>query len=147
MDYTLSKEKIAGHELLDRLLPGNDEPVINWTQLTKLMSNDEDFIKDVVEGWLVDNPAAMDALTKAVKANKFDEMFAFAHKIKGSAETVRGDLLAQAASLFETAVEERKLEDIKITFAVVQKEFEKFKSFLSRSDWMEIAKNKTKELI
>ncbi len=120
----------------------NDEKIIDWSELMERMGNDEGLIKDVIDVWLVETPIRILALGEAVKAVKVEEISLHAHAIKGSAATISAKSLAQAAFQLEIAGKEGKLENAEIIFANIQTEFEKLKSFLSQSNWVETAKQR-----
>jgi len=114
--------------------------VINWSELTSRMDNDDDSIREVVEAWQVDNPACMEALTKAVKAGHATDISSLAHKMNGSAAVISANSLVQTALTLEMAGREGQLGDSEVLLADVQREFGKVNSFLSQSNWIEIAK-------
>ena len=118
----------------------NAGKVIDWSELIRRMGNDEDLIKDVVEAWLMDNPGLLAALAEAVKVKNAEKIDSLAHAIKGSAATISANRLSEAALPLEIAGKEGKLESAEAFFANTQKEFKKVETFLSQSNWVEIAK-------
>ena len=104
------------------------------------MDNDEDFIRDVVEGWLADNLSSMAELVQAVKAKNAADINSLAHAMKGSAAVISAHALSQAALQLETAGRDGKLENAGFLLTDMQAEFDALVSFLSQPDWMEMAK-------
>ncbi len=119
---------------------------LDWSELTRYMDNDEDLIRDVTAAWLVDNPATMATLSRAVKVKNIADITSQAHAIKGSAATIRAQALTQAAMKLETAGRAGKLEDIEVLSADVERRLEEVSSLLSRSNWMEVAKQAEQEI-
>ena len=119
--------------------------VVNWQELTRRMDSDEDFVKEVVEAWLVDNPNSMAALVNAVKAKHVADITSLAHAIKGSAAVISAHALVQTALQLEIAGMEGELGNAETLLTDIQTEFDRLASFISRSDWMEIAKTQSSQ--
>ena len=115
----------------------SDEIIIDWSELVRRLGDDEELIKDVVESWIIDNPARVTALADAIKVGNAEEIYSLAHAIKGSSATIGAEQLLQVACKLQTAGDG---ENIEVLFADILTEFEKLKSFLSQSNWVEIAK-------
>ena len=79
----------------DGLSPVNNP--LNWSELTTRMDNDEEFIREVVEAWLVDNPATMAKLAQSVRSKNATDITSCAHAIKGSAALISVHALSEAA--------------------------------------------------
>jgi HPt (histidine-containing phosphotransfer) domain-containing protein len=104
------------------------------------LDNDEEVIKEIMEAFLVDNPARVEALDEAIKAKNAEEISSLAHAIKGSAATISANSLAEAAYQLEIAGKQGNLEHADALFANIQVKLEKLRSFLSQPDWIETAK-------
>ena len=121
-----------------------EEDVISWTKLTHIMDHDEDLIQDVVEAWFAQSPDQIVALGEAVKSKDAESINSLAHSMKGSAATTA---VAEAALQLETAGREGDMSCVEALYAAMETAFETLVSFLSQSDWMEIAKSRHEEVL
>jgi len=115
------------------------ESIINWA-LIEEVCGDEDMIKDIVEIFLEDGPLCIESIADAIKAKKPADVQLYAHKLKGAASHVGAARLSQTAYQLECAARKKDMAAAASLFEDVQAEFEKVESFLSRADWIEIAK-------
>ena len=122
----------------------NEKEILDWAKLANHTGNEASFIEDIVEAWLEESPAHIVALAEAIKAENAEEVSSLAHAIKGSAATISANYLAEAALQLEIAGREENLENAEAMFVDIQEEFEKVKSFLSQSNWVEIARQQCK---
>lgn len=121
--------------------------VISWTKLAHIMDDDEDLIQEVVEAWFTQNPDHIVALGEAVKSKDAESINSLAHSMKGSAATIAADAVAEAALELETAGREGDMSCVEALYAAMETAFETLVSFLSQSDWMEIAKSRSGEVL
>jgi len=143
IDVVTNEVDELSHSVCDAAI-GSDEGVINWPGLVgRIGDDDEEFIRDVVAGWIEDNQGRMTALTEAIGVKNTEQVLSLAHAVKGSAATISADSLTEAASKLEIAGKEGSLENAETTFAELHKEFEKVESFVSQPDWIQIAKTQT----
>ena len=124
-----------------------EEDVISWTKLTHIMDHDEDLIQDVVEAWFTQSPDQIVALGEAVKSKDAESINSLAHSMKGSAATIAAAAVAEAALQLETAGREGDMSCVEALYAAMETAFETLVSFLSQSDWMEIAKSRHEEVL
>ena len=117
----------------------SEEKVIDWADLMN-RCHDVELGKEIVELFLADSPAHLKSLAEAVKAANAVDVKLLAHTIKGSAAAVGAKPLQQAALQLELAAGEENLDKVENLFANVQTEYERLKTFLSRPDWVETAK-------
>ncbi len=103
------------------------------------MDDDEELIRDVVDAWIVQNPAQMIALGEAVTAKDAERIHSLAHSLKGSAATIAAGPLTEAAYRMEMAGRLADMNEVDTLYADLQTAFSALESFLSQSDWMEVA--------
>ncbi|MFC1676926.1 ATP-binding protein [Planctomycetota bacterium] len=122
------------------------EGIIDWVELIKCFDYDQELVKEVTKAWLTDAPGQTTGLLEAIKTGNAKEISLLAHKIKGSAATIRATSLSQRASQLEALARQNDLTDAEAIFADIHRECEKILSFLRRSDWMEIAKKQNPDM-
>ena len=122
------------------------EIVIDWTHLAQYMDNDEALIQDVVTAWFIDNPKNMVTLGNAVRSNNAEEISTLAHTIKGSARTLGAGPVAKAALPLEMAGQQGDLEHVEALYVDLKTAFAALECFLSRSNWLEIAKRQSQQV-
>jgi len=115
------------------------EEIINWDQLIERLG-DEELIKEIVPIFLKDNGERLDKLSEVVESNDSGAIKFYAHAIKGAARNVGAVQLSDIASQLECAGRENNLEVAVPLFDKLKTEVEKVITFLSRKDWIEIAK-------
>ena len=113
--------------------------IINWDQLIGRLG-DETFIKEVVPIFLTDNKERFRMLTEAVKVCDAEKIKLYAHALKGAAANVGAKRLSEIAHRLECAGRENNVEAVTPLFDMLKTEFDKVVSFISRTDWIEIAK-------
>ncbi len=115
------------------------ESIIDWASIVEVCG-DEDVIKDIVEIFLEDGPLCIESIADAIKVKKPADIQLYAHKLKGAASHVSATRLSQTAYHLECAARKKDMAAAALLFEDVQAEFKKVASFLSRADWIEIAK-------
>jgi signal transduction histidine kinase/CheY-like chemotaxis protein/HPt (histidine-containing phosphotransfer) domain-containing protein len=115
------------------------EEVIDWAA-AKSICDDETVIKEIVKAFLDDGPKTIKSIAKAIKAKKPADVQLYAHKLKGAALSIGASRLPDAAYRLECAGQEKDIATAASAFKDVQSKFEKLVTFLSKADWMEIAK-------
>ncbi|NQV35828.1 MAG: response regulator [Phycisphaeraceae bacterium] len=126
--------------------PPDSDPVINWYDLVRRVDeDDEEFIQELIESWLIDNPEIFERLTLAIATHNTEDICNLAHTIKGSAGTIDAQPLFRAARALENAVTEQMLDKVDVLFADTQREFERLESFLREPDWVQQAKKLTSQ--
>jgi CheY-like chemotaxis protein len=116
---------------------------INWLDLLERSDNDELFVQEIIDAWLSKNPQTLAMLSEAVKEGNARQIGVLAHTIKGSAATICAEAVARAAYPLEKAGMAGTLDQVQTLFTQLQTEFEKLKTFLSMSDWIDRAKQNT----
>jgi len=117
----------------------DSKEILNWDQLIGRLG-DEELVKEVVPIFLKDNEERADKLTKAVKAGDAKAIKLHAHAVKGAGRNIGARRLSDIAYLLERAGKENDMEAATLIFDKLKTELEKMVTFLSRTDWIEIAK-------
>ncbi len=113
--------------------------ILNWGQLIGRLG-DEELIKEVVPIFLNDSEERFHKLTEAVKAGDAKGIKLYAHALKGVATNVGANRLSDIAYRLECVGRENDVEAAAPLFDKLKTELEKVVTFLSRTDWIEIAK-------
>ncbi|MHB0946357.1 MAG: hybrid sensor histidine kinase/response regulator [Sedimentisphaerales bacterium] len=138
VDFAKSKADEHANLCLDPNTEVSEE-IINWEQLYNTWG-DEEVIKEVTVIFLRDSRERLGKLSEAVKAQDSREIKFYAHSIKGSARTAGVKHLSDIASQLECAGRDNDIKTATTIFDKLETEFEKLDTFLSQSDWIEIAK-------
>lgn len=117
----------------------DSKEILNWDQFITIWG-DEELLKEVVPIFLNDNKERLDMLTKAVKAGDAKAIKFCAHAIKGAGRNVGAKRLSDIAGRLEYVGRENDMEAATPLFDELKTELEKVVAFLSRTDWIEIAK-------
>ncbi|MHB9070258.1 MAG: CHASE domain-containing protein [Sedimentisphaerales bacterium] len=138
VDFAKSKADEIANLCLD---PNTEvsENIINWEQLFNTWGSEE-VIKEVTGIFLKDSRERLDKLSEAVKVQDSREIKFYAHSIKGSARTAGIKHLSDIASQLECAGRDNDIKTATAIFDRLKTEFAKIDTFLSQSDWIEIAK-------
>ncbi len=120
---------------------GNEDSkeILNWDELIGRLG-DEELLKEVVPIFLKDNEERFDKLTEAVKAGDTKAIKFYAHAIKGAGRNIGARRLSDIADRLEYVGRENDMEAATPLFDRLKTELEKVVTFLSRTDWIEIAK-------
>ena len=87
-----------------------------------------------------DNTERLGVLTEMVKANNAEQIRFYAHAITGAGRNVGARRLSDIPNQLECAGKENDMEAFASLFEDVKSELETVMSFLSRDDWIELAK-------
>jgi two-component system sensor histidine kinase/response regulator len=117
----------------------DNKEILNWEELIGRLE-DEELIKEIVPIFLNDNKERLDMLTKAVKAGDAKAIKLYAHAVKGAGRNIGAKQLSDIAHCLECAGRENDMEAAVSLFDKLKAELEKVMTFLSRTDWIEIAK-------
>jgi PAS domain S-box-containing protein len=127
----------------------DNKEILNWEELVGRLG-DEELIKEIVPIFLNDNKERLEMLTKAVRAGDAEAIKLYAHAVKGAGRNIGAKQLSNIAHRLECAGRENDVEMAASFFNELKTELEKIVAFLSRTDWVEIAKREkvvTDELI
>ncbi|MHC4638204.1 MAG: response regulator [Planctomycetota bacterium] len=113
--------------------------LINWSNLIEMCGNEE-VIKQVTAMFLKDSPTCINSISEAIKEGNPKHVGMYAHSLKGAALQISATNLSELAHRMEAAGKEKKMAIIPALFEEVKEEFAKVVSFMSKPDWIEIAK-------
>ncbi|MCP4259429.1 MAG: response regulator [Planctomycetes bacterium] len=111
-------------------------------EIIKKIYDDEEILKETIKIFLQEAPQTIEFLADAIAAGDSYNVKMYAHKLKGLARHVAATKLTDMLYDLETKGRKEELEGSEALFADVQTEFEKLKSFLSKSNWIETAMQK-----
>ncbi len=123
-----------------------DHKIINWEHLIDLLG-DEESIREVVPVFLNDAKETFRKLAEAIQAGDTKGIEMHAHAIKGAAANIGDVRLSEIAHRVECAGREEKIAESTELFDQLKPEFEKWLEFLSRPDWIEVAKRQNAPFI
>lgn len=115
------------------------ENIIDWPGLVERLG-DEESIKEIVLIFLTDVKERIEMLTGAIMVSDAEEIKSYAHALKGAAANVGVKRLSDIAYCLECAGREKNMAAATPLFDELKAESEKVVTFLSRTDWIEIAK-------
>jgi two-component system sensor histidine kinase/response regulator len=113
--------------------------ILSWDQLMSRLP-DEELIKEVVPIFLKDNKERLDKLTEVVNAADTKAIKLYAHAIRGAGRNIGAKRLSESAYRLECAGQKNDIEATIPLFNELKAELEKVVTFLSRTDWIDIAK-------
>jgi len=117
----------------------NPEEIIDWAQVMSRVE-EEDQVKEIMPVFVTDNRERLKMLTEAVEQADLNEVKLHAHAIKGSAANVGAIQLSDAALSLEDMASQENLSMTGELLGNIKAEFERFESFVSNPDWIEMAK-------
>jgi HPt (histidine-containing phosphotransfer) domain-containing protein len=120
---------------------GNEDSkeILNWDELIGRLG-DEELLKEIVPVFLNDSEERFNKLTEAVKAGDTKAIKFYAHAIKGAGRNIGARRLSDIAGRLEYVGRKNDMEAATPLFDKLKTELEKVVTFLSRTDWIEIAK-------
>ena|SRR6185295_8253295 len=78
-------------------------PVLDVAQLRDRLGDDDELVADVIRLYLDDYPQRLDAIAAAIEGRDFVRLRAEAHTLKGSASSLAGGRVADAARRLEVS--------------------------------------------
>ena len=121
----------------------NDESIIGWASIMEVCG-DENIVEDIVKIFLEDSPEIMEHIADTIKDENAKDVNFYAHRLKGAARHIAAKQLAEKAYRLECAGKENDMEAFASLFEDLKSELENVMSFLSRDDWIEIAKEQSR---
>lgn len=118
---------------------GDNKVIMNWDRLIARLG-DEELIQEIVPIFLKDNKERIEKLEHAVNTGDAEAIKLYAHAIKGAGRNVGAQSLADIAYDLECAGMDGDVETSVFLFDTIKAELDKVMMFLSRSDWIEMAK-------
>jgi two-component system, sensor histidine kinase len=123
------------------MVKNTDEVVVDWTKVTA-GGLDEQIIKEVLPTYLEESKKHLQGLVSAVDTSNTKEVKLHAHAMKGAGRNLGIVRLSEVAGQLETMATQGDLSQAQELLKKVTDEFDKFEKFVSRPDWIEIAKGK-----
>ncbi len=123
------------------MIENPDEVVINWAKIIA-GGLDEQTIREISPTYLQESKAHFQALVAAVNTSNAKEVKLHAHAVKGVGRNLGVAGLMETAWPLESAAAKEDLSQAQELLKKVTVEFEKFEKFVSRPDWIELAKEK-----
>jgi PAS domain S-box-containing protein len=117
----------------------DNEKIVDWAQVTA-NGLDEQSIKEIIPTYIKDNKEHLRELITAVKKGKAKDVKSHAHAIKGAGRNMGAAKLSELARQLEAMELEGALSKAETLLNDVISEFHKLEEFVSKPDWIEIAK-------
>ncbi len=113
--------------------------VIDWAGLRERVV-DEREIEKVIAVFLGENTKLVGVLAGAVRAAKTSQVRVYASALRGSAANIGAKRLSDATHRLEVIARKKDLSMAESLLQEITREFERLQSFVSKPNWMEIAK-------
>ena len=113
--------------------------IVNWDDLIARIG-DEKILEEIVPVYLKDNNERTEQLTAAADAGDIETIRLCAHALKGAGRNLGAKRLSDVAHNLECAGREGNMAAAAPLIKDLKNEFEKVASFLSRPDWIDVAK-------
>jgi HPt (histidine-containing phosphotransfer) domain-containing protein len=117
----------------------DNEKIVDWGQVTA-NGLDEQLMKEILPTYIKDNKEHLRELITAVKKGKAKDAESHAHAIKGAGRNMGAAKLSELARQLEAMALEGALSKAETLLNDVISEFHKLEKFVSKPDWIEIAK-------
>jgi HPt (histidine-containing phosphotransfer) domain-containing protein len=103
----------------------------------------EDILREVIPLFISDKKEQLEKLADAMQTGDTEDVKLRAHAIKGGSGNVGAMRLSEAASALEKKASQGDLPCGEVLFERVRAEFLRYESFVSRPDWMDIARQQS----
>jgi PAS domain S-box-containing protein len=139
-DFTVKSDndKVNENYLSQTDAPDNEE-VIDWAQMVA-HGLDEQSMKEIIPTYVNDNKEHLRGLISAVKTSNAKDVQSHAHAIKGAGRNLGAARLSELAGQLETMALKEDLSEAEELLKDITSEFHRLEEFISRPDWIEIAK-------
>jgi len=134
-----SGEKSTGEPKCELTDVQSKETIITWSAIMETCG-DEDMVEEIVKIFLKDAPRCVELIADAIKNKNLKDLKLYSHRLKSTAGHVAAKQLSAIAYHMECAVDEKDIEAAALLFDDVKDELQKVMAFLSRDDWIEMAK-------
>jgi len=115
------------------------DKLIDWTSLIDICV-EEDMVEELAQATVEDGVETLALLSQAVQANDLKSTELYAHRLKGVSMIIGAATLTPLAYALEQAGNEGRVDDIPGLFASIQETFDQVQTFLSKNNWIEMAK-------
>jgi PAS domain S-box-containing protein len=134
-------DKVNENYLCQMDIPDN-EGIIDWAQVAAC-GLDEQSMKEIIPTYMNDNKEHLRGLTSAVKTSNAKDVQSHAHAIKGAGRNLGVARLSELAGQLQTMALKKDLSEAEELLKDITSEFHRLEEFVSKPDWVEIAKGKT----
>ncbi len=119
----------------------DNEEVIDWAKIVA-GGLDEQIMKEVMPTYLKDNQEHLQGLISAVKTANVQDIKLHAHTIKGAGRNMGAARLSEVAWQLEAMAARGDLSEAENILQKITHEFHRLEEFVSKPDWIEIAKER-----
>ena len=116
-----------------------DVDIFSWDRLLERFG-DEEMAIEVVSIFLNDNTERFEQLTTAIETSDIKQIKFFAHALRGAGGNIGSKALWDIGSKMEHAAVKGDINLIRSCYDELKPVFEKLVEFLSRPNWLELAK-------
>ena len=120
----------------------SDDNVVDWKQLIGRIV-DEKLVAEIMPVCVDDNRDRLKTLATAVEMDDCENVKSCAHSIKGSTANLGAKRLSKLAHRLENMASQGDLSQARELLKKIRAEFERFESFVSNPNWIEIAKKQS----
>ncbi len=128
---------IEANQISELAPPINDSSAmaapINVEQARREFDGDEEFLKDVLNGFFKNAGAQIQKITQAISNGDAEQVWKEAHSIKGGAANLTAEMLSRTALDLETMGKSENLAGCVDALARLKTEYERLKTYASRN--------------
>jgi len=118
--------------------------IIAWDRLLDRLG-DEETVSEIMPVYVNDKRQRLEELGRAVEQADAAQVKLHAHAIKGASANVGATYLSDVAKTLEHLAAEGDLSDAPRLFEEITRLFDEFEAFVSRPDWIQIAKEQQRQ--
>lgn len=107
-----------------------DLPVFDRDSLLGRMGGDEEFVKEVVDIFLIDAPLQMSAIKASIEKKDIEGIRTSAHTLKGASANVDALTMRDLCFNLESAARQGAVENVESMLKSLEQEFEKFRKLV-----------------
>jgi PAS domain S-box-containing protein len=134
-------DKVNENYLSQMDIPDN-EKIIDWAQVTAC-GLDEQSMKEIIPTYMNDNKEHLRGLITAVKTSNAKDVQSHAHAIKGAGRNLGVARLSELAGQLQTMALKEDLSEAEELLKDITSEFHRLEEFVSKPDWIEMAKEQS----
>ncbi|MFQ6069796.1 MAG: Hpt domain-containing protein [Candidatus Aminicenantales bacterium] len=104
--------------------------IMDYTSALERTGGDIDFLQELLDLYGKNFDEKKKFLAKAIQEKNFCLIQDLGHSLKGSSANLSLNSLKKASSQLEAAAREKDMDEVKRSFALLEKEFRRFQDFL-----------------
>lgn len=112
---------------------------VDWSIMMNYLT-DEEMVMEAAKIFTEDAPQTIQNFIEAIKAKTSEEVELYSHSLKGISAMIGANQLHAKAYQLECAGKQKNTEVFDFLFDEIKKDFNEVIAFLSKANWMEIAK-------